>query len=221
MSDRKTLTSDPQQLVGELRRRLDTPRRNRAAWPSFCPDLTYGRHRGPAPPDFRPAAVVALLYPHRGEWHVPLTLRPTHLNDHAGQVSLPGGAKEAGETDEQCALREMDEELGVADDGIRVVGRLPELYVYASNFFVQPFVAVTGETPEFLPNPIEVEELLEIPIAHLFDTANYCSHTITRRAVTFGAPSILYRSHHIWGATAMILSELTRVLDGMLGNETD
>lgn len=216
MSDRKSLTVDPQQLESELRRRLDPSRRTPAECPSFCPELTYGRHRGPATPDFRPAAVVVLLYPHDGEWHLPLTLRPKHLNDHAGQISLPGGAKEPGETDEQCALREMDEELGVASAGIHVVGRLSELFVYASNFLVQPFVAVTAGTPEFLPNPIEVDELLEMPIVHLFDAANYGSHTITRRAIAFKAPSILYRNHHIWGATAMILSELTSVLSGML-----
>ncbi len=221
MSDRTTLTADPQQLEGELRCRLDPSRQDRTEWPSFCPDLTYGRHRGPATPDFRPASVVALLYPHGDEWHVPLTLRPTHLNDHAGQVSLPGGAKETGETDEQCALREMDEELGIADDGIRVVGRLSEVYVYASNFLVQPFVAVTNNAPKFLPNPIEVEELLEVPVAHLFDTANYSSHAITRRVVTFGAPSILYRSHHIWGATAMILSELTSFLRRIVESDED
>ncbi len=221
MPDRKTLTADSQQLESELRGRLDPSRRARAACRSFCPELTYGRHRGPATPDFRAAAVVALLYPHGGDWHLPLTLRPKHLNDHAGQVSLPGGAREPGETDEQCALREMNEELGVGGAGIHVVGRLSELFVYASNFLVQPFVAVTADTPEFLPNPIEVDELLEMPIVHLFDATNYGSHTITRRAATFKAPSILYRNHHIWGATAMILSELTSVLSGMLEGDED
>jgi len=201
-----------QDLEERLRRADEPSRRAAAARRVFAPELSYGRHRGPATPGFRPAAVVALFYRQEGEWHIPLTLRADHLDDHAGQVSLPGGAREPGETDEQCAMREMDEELGVSDSGIRVIGRLSQLFVFASNFLVQPIVAVTDETPDFMPNPLEVEQLLEVPVTHLLDATNHSTHVITNRAVVYQAPSIVYRNHHIWGATAMMLGELMSVL---------
>jgi len=219
MPSRKTLAVDPQQLEGELKPRLDPSLDAVATYRRFCPELTYGRHRGPPTPSYRRAAVIALLYPRGGQWYLPLTLRPEHLNDHAGQVSLPGGAREPGETSEQCALRELNEELGVDEATIRIVSRLPEIFVYPSNFLVRPLVAVTGDTPEFMPNPIEVEQLLEMPITHLLDAGNYSSHTISRRAVTFKAPSILYHDQHVWGATAMILGELSRAMSEILGSE--
>jgi 8-oxo-dGTP pyrophosphatase MutT (NUDIX family) len=156
--------------------------------------------------------VVVLFYPHHGIWHLPLTLRPHWLPDHAGQVSLPGGAIDPGETEEQCALRELREELGVTAAPEQIVGRLSPVYVYSSYFRVQPLVAVSSLRPAFAPNATEVAQLLELPVPHLLDPAHRGSHVVERTARTFAAPHIECAGQRIWGATAVMLAELICVL---------
>src|SRR5262245_5387182 len=96
---------------------------------SMAPELSYGRHRGPAPYTARAAAVVLLLFRRGGRWHIPLTERPATLAHHAGQISLPGGAVDAGESSNDAAIRELNEELGY-DEPIEVLGRLSDCYVF-------------------------------------------------------------------------------------------
>ena len=179
----------------------------------FEPRPRPQRHYGEFPSDARPAAVLLLLYPHKGGWHLPLTLRPSHLPDHGGQVCLPGGAVEPGETSQQGALREFHEELGAAGHPIETVGCLSALYVAASNFRVEPWVGVAGCRPPLVPNPAEVEKLLEIPLAHLLDRANFGSHQREDKDGSYTAPHFVWQQHRIWGATCMILGELVTLLE--------
>jgi 8-oxo-dGTP pyrophosphatase MutT (NUDIX family) len=202
----------------QLRQRLAAHDWTAASYQRFVPELSYGRHRGPAGPDARPAAVVALFYPSNGQWHLPLILRPASMSAHASQISLPGGGAECGEAAEACALRELHEELGVDPARVRMLGALPPIYVYASNFFVRPFVALASERPPFRPDPREVAELLELPLRHLLDQRNYETHAIVRGHLSFEAPCITFQGRHIWGATALILGEL---LDVVLDREQD
>jgi 8-oxo-dGTP pyrophosphatase MutT (NUDIX family) len=199
-------------LAAQLRQRLAAHAGTAVCYQRFAPELSYGRHRGPAGPDAKPAAVVALFYPFGGQWHLPLILRPASMSDHAGQISLPGGGAEPGEAAQVCALRELHEELGVDPALVRILGSLPPIYVYASNFWVHPFVAIASERPPFRPDPREVAELLELPIPHLLDQRNYETLTIVRGHLSFGAPSISFQGRHIWGATALILGELLNVI---------
>jgi 8-oxo-dGTP pyrophosphatase MutT (NUDIX family) len=171
------------------------------------------RHYDAAPPDARPAAVLVLLYPHRGQWHLPLTLRPPHLPDHPGQISLPGGAVEPGESGRRAAIREFHEELGAEGEEIELLGRLSPLYVHASNFLITPFVGATAERPRLTPNPAEVERLLEVPLAHLFEEGNFSSHQREHQGEPYTAPHFVWQSYRIWGATCMILGELVTVLE--------
>jgi 8-oxo-dGTP pyrophosphatase MutT (NUDIX family) len=209
-----------QHLVDALRRRLAADVSSAAApYRRFAPELSYGRHRGPAASDARPAAVVVLLYPNRGRWYLPLTLRPVSMSEHAGQICLPGGGAEPGETACACALRELHEELGVAPGRLNVLGSLPPIYVYASNFLVRPFVAQTPQRPEFHPDRREVAELLEVPLDHLLNPQHHGTQVIVRGRLTFRAPGIAFQGRHIWGATALILGELLERLRGAADEE--
>jgi 8-oxo-dGTP pyrophosphatase MutT (NUDIX family) len=179
----------------------------------FEPRPRLWRYYRAPPPDARAGAVLVLLYRHRRQWCVPLTLRPEHLADHAGQISLPGGAVEPGETTRQAALREFREELG--DDGrsVELLGQLSAIYVRASNFVVTPIVGVAERRPKLTPNPGEVEQLLEVPLLHLLDPANFGSHRRQHRGRPYSAPHFTWQSHRIWGATCAILGELVTVLE--------
>ena len=182
--------------------------RVRAARERMAPELAYGRHNGPPRYDARAAAVLALLYPDAGQWYLPLTLRPDALPAHAGQISLPGGVIESGESIEQAALRELEEELGVPAADVRILGRLSPLYVFASNFSVTPIVGATKTRPEFTPHAAEVAELVALPLACLVNESSYGTHLIRRRGLAFTAPHITCGHHQIWGATSIILAEL-------------
>jgi 8-oxo-dGTP pyrophosphatase MutT (NUDIX family) len=155
---------------------------------------------------------MILLYPHDGRWHLPLTLRPAELSNHAGQVSLPGGAVEPGETVWEAAAREFHEELGGEGHEIDRLGRLSPIYVSASNYIIHPSVCVSCKRPDLVPNPGEVAELLEIPLSHLLDPANFGYFQRESGGQAFRIPHFRWHSHRIWGATCMILGELVTVL---------
>ena len=106
----------------------------RAVESRFGPWPHNGRHYADPPSNARTAAVLVLLCPGEESWHIPLTLRPTSLPDHGGQICLPGGAIESGETAREAAIREFHEELGADGLPIEILGRLSPIYVPASNF---------------------------------------------------------------------------------------
>ena len=167
----------------------------------------------------RQAAVLILLYMHEGHWHLPLTLRPSHMAEHAGQVSLPGGAVEPGETEAEAAVREFHEELG--DDGqtIRMLGSLSPIHVRTSNYWVTPCVATTAQRPAFAPNPTEVERLIEVRLCHLLDADQFGSHPRRHHGQPYTAPHFLVESHRVWGATCLILGELVTLLEEFRAEE--
>jgi 8-oxo-dGTP pyrophosphatase MutT (NUDIX family) len=177
----------------------------------MSPGLSYGRHAGPAPFDARRAAVTLLLFQRDGRWHVPLTERPQTLTRHGGQVSLPGGSIDSGETTEQAALRELAEELGV-QQSVELVGRLADCYFYASNFLVTPWIAATKSEPLWRPHDREVQRIIELPLETLFDVSAIGETTITRGQLNFHAPCISVAGTCVWGATSVILGELADVI---------
>lgn len=205
------------QFPARLSARLSEPLPGRRAHRRMTSELAYGRHFGPCVWNARRASVLVLMYPRDGQWCLPLTKRPDHMLDHAGQISFPGGTDELNESAECSALREYEEELGASAHEVRVVGRLTPLFVFASNFWVTPCVAITGSVPEFRPNAVEVARVIELPLSYLWDPARCDSHTIERRGLRFEARDIVCGSDRIWGATGMILAELAQVTAEIFG----
>lgn len=197
------------QLVAGLSGGLPGPEAQRL----FAPELAYGRHAGPPALDARQAAVMVLVYPHQGEWYVPTMVRAHSLKDHAGQIALPGGSVDVGETPAQTALREFEEELGAGRIEIDMLGALTPIYVFNSNFYVLPFLGLCRARPDFQPNAAEVAELIEIPLRALLSSENYSSHQIHRRGVTFRVPHIQIGQYRVWGATCMILAEVMALMN--------
>jgi 8-oxo-dGTP pyrophosphatase MutT (NUDIX family) len=207
--------------------RLRPPLPGRASQVRFAPELGFGRHFAEPPASARRAAVIALLYPIETEpltteprtespldcWRIPLIVRPDHLEHHAGQIALPGGMIEAGESSAAAALRELHEELGVPRDGIELLGELSPIYVFASDNFVSPWVAMVSPAPTFNLSVDEVAAVIELPICTLVDESSVGSEVREQRGVRFRAPYFRCGPHRIWGATAMILAEFAAILD--------
>lgn len=174
--------------------------------------------RGVPPADARVAAVMILLHRPPGEtWKTVLIERAAHPKDrHSGQISLPGGSYELSDDSlEAVALREAHEEIGIPPAQIQVLGRLTELYIPVSNFLVHPFVGIIHGTPVFSPQPGEVAHILTPPM-HLFFNPEYQKTTDLRLSDDLTIRNVPYfevDGRVVWGATAMILSELIEILD--------
>ena len=169
-------------------------------------------------PDARHAGVLMLLYPLHEEWHVTLIRRTSHDKDpHSGQISFPGGKHEKTDISlEQTALREAQEEIGVAIEAIEVLGALTQLYIPVSNFEVHPFVAYTASRPDFIPEIKEVDTILEIPLSFLLNTENIHLTDLTIRGRSIqNIHCFKFEENIIWGATAMMLYELVEVVRSM------
>jgi 8-oxo-dGTP pyrophosphatase MutT (NUDIX family) len=208
------LTLPPDDLRAALRARLLLPLPGPEVDRLMAPELAYGRHAGPPAFDAREAAVLVLLYPEPGGCFLPAMLRPTQMKLHAGQVALPGGMVEPGEAPYESALRELNEELGVSPDGVEVLGALRPIYVFNSNFWLKPFVAICNERPAFQLNPQEAAELIEIPLAALYELSQRGDHRIERKGLVFRAPHYQVGPHRVWGATSLILAQLAALLGG-------
>jgi 8-oxo-dGTP pyrophosphatase MutT (NUDIX family) len=204
---------EPAAVVQRLATALSRGLPGRAAQRQMAHSLAYGRHHGPVPDDARQAAVLAVLHPSPAGWSVPAIVRPETMKSHAGQVSLPGGLVESTETVIQTALREFEEELGATAERIEVVGQLTPVYVFVSGFAVTPVLAVSLETIAFRPNPDEVAEIVELPLADLCDPAHRGRHVIERRGLRFGVPHFAIAGQQVWGATSLILAEFVALLD--------
>ncbi len=160
----------------------------------------------------RPAAVLIPLFPTPEGWATVLTLRRATLSTHAGQISFPGGRQDPDETLEEAALREVHEEIHLNAEEIVSLHPLSPLYIPPTHYCVYPFVALLRKQPAFHPNTDEVEALLIVPLKALFDPHNTQSEQWEIRGRQVQVPFFNIHGHTIWGATAMILSELLALL---------
>jgi 8-oxo-dGTP pyrophosphatase MutT (NUDIX family) len=201
------------ELERTLRQRLAETLPGVQAQLKFAPFPTRpGWQPGEFPGDTRTAAGLLLLYPRENDVAIPLTLRATGLARHAGQVSLPGGATDPGETLIDAALREASEEIGVNPASVRVLGELTPVHVLVSGFTLHPIVGVTDERPDFVAAPGEVEEILEVSLDHVRDASRIGRGTRIREGLAIEYPYFDLLGHHVWGATAMILGEFICLL---------
>lgn len=200
-------------LESKLRDRLAGTLPGVEAQLRFAPMPPRGNWRpGHFPANARIAAALLLLYPGAHGISVPLTVRASGLRRHAGQISLPGGATDPGETLAEAALREAQEEIAVNPADVRVLGELTPVHVLVSGFTLHPVVGITDGRPAFSPAPYEVEQVLEVSIDDLQDASRIRQGTRIREGIAVEYPYFDLLGHQVWGATAMVLGEFICLL---------
>ncbi len=165
------------------------------------------------------AGVLALFYPNiQHQTTLVLILRKTYIGVHSAQVGFPGGKIETKDNSlESAALRETYEEIGVPVQQVEVLRQLTEVYIPPSNFYVQPFMGISKVTPKFIMQEDEVEAIIEVPLNHFFDELSVTTRKVsTSYKVDAEVPAFKLNGHVVWGATAMILSEIKDLLKPLL-----
>lgn len=165
------------------------------------------------------AGVMAIFYPGENEiTHLVLILRKTYRGVHSNQVGFPGGRVELADKNlRHTALRETQEEVGIPMEAVKVIKKLTKLYIPPSNFWVHPYVGLVEKTPKFILQEDEVEQVLEIDLDHFLDEKNVITQTLTTSyAQEIEVPAYFLNGQVVWGATAMMLSELKDMLKTVL-----
>ncbi|MDB5255624.1 MAG: pyrophosphohydrolase [Chitinophagaceae bacterium] len=162
----------------------------------------------------RQSSVLILLYEKDGQVLIPLIQRPEYEGVHSGQIALPGGKAEPEDQDVRAtALRETREEIGVTAEQITVLGTLTSVYIPPSRFWVNVVLGYSESVPVFIPDQREVASVIEFPLDHLADPKHIEEREVIRaQQWKMNAPGYAYQGHFIWGATAMILTELRELL---------
>lgn len=163
----------------------------------------------------RQGAVLILLYPKGNDWHTVLIERPVYEGTHSGQIAFPGGKLEDDDPNLVfTALRESEEELGIIPDRVEVLGELTQVFIPPSRFLVQPVVGLYPEQPLFIPDAREVAEVLETPLDWLLDAGRIAEKDIfiPHYNISIRAPYYNVHGKTVWGATAMMISELVDIL---------
>ena len=154
-----------------------------------------------------PAAVLILLYLEDNEIYFFLTKRTDELENHKGQISLPGGTQEENEKLTHTALRETQEEIGINKTSISIIGSMTPLFVPVTGFMINPFIGYSLNKLEPTPDPLEVEAIFSVNISDLLNEANRTIEQRNIRGYDVEVPYFKLNNYEVWGATSMILSE--------------
>ena len=190
---------------------LEGPLPGLEAQKELSPKSTNQEKYYQAPEDARKAAVMALLVPGQQEWELVFMKRTSHpLDQHAGQISFSGGGLDKSDNSLlNCALREVEEEIGIPPVEINVIGSLTQLYVFASNNLVFPFVGYMNHSPSYILDKKEVEKVIQAPISYFLqkDAMKFTSLNLRGHRID-DVPYFEVSGEMLWGATAMMVNEL-------------
>lgn len=166
------------------------------------------------------AAVMMLFYPKNGITHLVLIVRNSYKGVHSAQIAFPGGKYEVqDEIFENTALRETHEEVGIHPDSMQIIKTFTPMYIPPSDFMVHPFLGISKEEIVFIPDPAEVANIIELPLTvFLSDAIVTDAKLTTSYANDIYVPAFKIEEHIVWGATAMMLSELKDVLKNVLNS---
>lgn len=164
------------------------------------------------------AAVMMLFYPKNGLTHLVLIVRNSYQGVHSAQIAFPGGKYEPrDQVFENTALRETHEEIGIPPGNIEILKAFTRLYIPPSNFMVHPFLGISKEELVFVPDSSEVADIIELPLSvFMGDDILVSVNLTTSYAENIMVPAFKIEEHIVWGATAMMLSELKEVLKKVL-----
>lgn len=203
--------------IARLSARLQSPLPGLAAQMQMMPEArlrTFNATSWRVPDDARHSAVLILFYPGAEGLSFPLIERSAYEGVHSKQIAFPGGATEADDASPvHTALREAEEEIGINRHSVEVLGQLSPMYIPPSNFLVQPVIGVLRDRPRWQLQPDEVASVIETPALPFVEGQFRATSTIQHRTgVEMDVPSYVIQGHVVWGATAMMLSELSIVL---------
>ncbi len=204
----------------EVERRLDAARFADLPGPDAQSAMAPRPRRlwvpGVVPLGARKAAGLALLYPRGDDTALLLTVRGAHLANHRGQVSLPGGALEAGESVEDAALREAEEEVGLSRAAVSIRLHLTPLHIPVSAYVLHAVVATSATPPDVKPAAGEVDRVVEVVLSGLAGGSGLSVELREREGSVIEVPYFELGGAKLWGATAMVVAELLAVLGAPL-----
>ena len=200
--------------IQKVKEQLNKKLPGEAAWKQMAPPARNLNFKNNEDTNIKKSAVLLLLFPENNITKLVLIKRASSTGIHSGQISLPGGGVEpADKTIIDTALRETHEEIGIDTTHIQILGLLSKLFIFVSNYSVQPIVGALNYIPKFEPNNMEVEKIIEIPLNILFNPTTKQSKIMQLNNNNIKIPYYDILGDHVWGATAMILSEYYEAIE--------
>jgi 8-oxo-dGTP pyrophosphatase MutT (NUDIX family) len=196
--------------IAVFRQELNRPLPGTAIQMRMAPSLMRPAN---VPLPLRDSSVLLLLYPVNEKLFTVFIKRTEYGGPHSGQISFPGGKFEDGDPSlVETALRESNEEIGLSPDAVEVLGKLTPLHISISNFRILPVVGFTAERPAFITDPQEVDHLIEAGLEQLLKPEIVKTEILTFGDLSAQVPYFDIDGHHLWGATAMVLSEFLEII---------
>ncbi len=202
-------------FIEQVKTRLKAPLPGEDAQLLMAPSTRQFPEEFMVHPSAKKSAVLILLFPFNDSLHTVLIQRPIYEGVHSGQVSFPGGKYEEGDQHLSfTALREASEEVGVKTNDVEILGKLTDLYIRPSNFIVSPFLAFSAQMPDFLIDNHEVEKIITVNLFSLNSNEIKAEKIITHSSGNeIKTPYYEIEGLTVWGATAMIISELNAIIN--------